>query len=351
MISIFQLFRIIFGIILSIFIIYFVVSYLSTYIGIQQAGMQAAALRSFSQTLQHVYSYNDPQPFQEFRKTALNFTWILIGEEPRITVEGLGDWNLPVPAVIRPGQELWLERKALDWGWYEFWIVTGVPDEFLFIININDADSKDLWDRIEPFLPGNRTKYANCHGANLGTASKLDFFRVETGELCELKPGKNQALITISSSCSPWYQPYGLCINPNVNPNGHAYYQNESFTWNDELDLIALILGSNHQDIYQHSQGSLSKRLLESKRYFFQHHVGLAAKTAAERARKLADYIEDKKREGKISPNADVVNCVQKLDDFADLLDQIAENPSKDKLDRSAQLYDDLVESGCEVRE
>jgi len=346
MISIFQLFRIIFGIILSIFIIYFVVSYLSTYIGIQQAGMQAAALRSFSQTLQHVYSYNDPQPFQEFRKARVNFTWILIDEEPRITVEGLGDWNLPVPAVIRPGQELWLERKAVDWGWYEFWIVTGVSDEFLFIININDADSEDLWDRIEPFLPGNRTKYANCNGTNLGTASKLDFFIPEKGKLCELRPGKNQALITISSSCSPWYQPYGLCINP----NGHAYYQNESFTWNDELDLIALILGSNYQDIYQRSQGSLSKRLLESKRYFFQHHVGLAAKTAAERARKLADYIEDKKREGKISPNADVVNCIQKLDDFADLLDQIADGQFE-LLSQTKDRYDELVESGCEVRE
>ncbi|MEM5798909.1 MAG: hypothetical protein QXP39_02575 [Candidatus Aenigmatarchaeota archaeon] len=343
MISIFQLFRIIFGLIISFFILYFITSYLTTYIGIQSASMQAQALRSFSQTLQHVYTYNDPQTFDEFKKTGLNFTVITLKPDnrPVITTE-LGDWEMPVPALIRPGQELWLERKGIDWGWYEFWFVVGVPKDFLFIIN--DQTSGDLFRKIEPYLPGNTTKYANCDGADIDEPKSLSWFSIKANaNKCLLKPGKNQALITISNNCDQSYQQYGLCIHP----QGIAYISNQSISWADGLDILAITLGANHDDFW----GPLSPRLYDAKQYFFNLHVSIAANSSARRAERISTYIQNLISQGRISSTADVAKCVRELNNFKSNLTYISTYPTFALLEHSKSIYENLLMLGCEVRE
>ena len=112
MISVFQLFKIIFGLIASGFILYFAVHYISSYSYTQHAIQKAKVINNFIETAQDVYLSGNYINFTQFAR--YHFTPYFDTRKPEgLYSKDTDKISVNFPLFISPGEELFIDRKHI----------------------------------------------------------------------------------------------------------------------------------------------------------------------------------------------------------------------------------------------
>ncbi len=382
MISIYQLFKIIFGLVASGFILYFLIHYTGIYITMQEDVMRVLIIQNFRKATQDVYFTGNPINFSDFGR--LDFTLYFDGQaEPPVMRSEVGEMVFLTPMFFSPSDEVFIDRNHLDHGWFKFYFVEALP-EFFIIFNPLDTGlwqdtDWDLMKNITALFPSTigrtpKVRFGFCgypDEDNLSdTWERYDFLDSPSAVLkqshaattfsrCNASMSWNQRLVTISQSCLPDFITQGICIQPpDIYGIGFAYINgsDSSYMYKDSLDLVAMIIGGDERDIYGIS--TLGENLYEYKNKIWRERVRLASMITGRRAQLI---------ETKLPADITELNECKTLyaslkntlyfgpEPVYDLLSQqdyyTSHNTARDLLERLAEaksVYQDLVNKGCE---
>lgn len=305
MITIYQLFKIIFGLIASVFILFFLVHYTGIYITTQEDVMRVLIIQNFRKAVQDVYFTGNPINFSDFRR--LDFTLHFDGQaEPPVMKSDVGETVFLTPMFFSPSDNIFIDRNHLDYGWFKFYFVEALPEISLIFNPLDTGLWQDTdWELMEnitalfPSTTGRapKARFGFCDGDTLSdTWERYDFLdspsavlkqphAATTFSLCNASMSWNQRLVTISQSCSYNFITQGICIQPSdIYGIGFAYINgsDSSYMYRDSLDLAAMIIGGDGKDIYGIS--TLGESAYEYKNKIWRERVRLASMITGQRA-------------------------------------------------------------------
>ena len=249
MISVFQIFRILMGVIVFIFVITFFIRLSDTYSSTQEMGEKIEQVNAFAHSAMQVYTSGNPTTFGGFTDF-----YSLVYEAPRIQSDA-GQHTLLVPAFFIPGKgEITLERRCLDFRWYEWCSVFAFPKSarILFTPLENTPESRALIQQVADEMPESM-EFGFCNGTDARTTTIGEFSQYISGaagnsyEPCRVNLPDHYRLVTISGTpgFSSRVKDNHVIINRAA---GLAYEENlsgtlESRTYGDASDIVVFITG------------------------------------------------------------------------------------------------------------
>ena len=311
MISVFQLFKIIFGLIVSGLILYFAAYYVSNYTLTQESIQKTKIIHNFIETAQDVYLTGNSINFTQF--SYHGFSPMFDTNDPEgIYSTDTGKTEVRFPLFLASGEELFIEQNYMGIGdfseheeWWRFYFVIALP-ETTFVFNLIENDER-VFEQISdivnllPYTPDPHVRFTFCDGdtllsfnyCNNGYCNKYDFLEVlentdSTFLRCSMNLHEDRyRLITVADACHSSFN-NGICIQPPLDGVGNAYITGtpEPFRYKDPLDLIAIIIGGQG---YDEQNRIIGKRYYEYKNRIFAERLGLAARLMAKRAFNLAN--------------------------------------------------------------
>ncbi len=359
MISLYQMFRLIFGLVISAFILFAIIYFLGAYTGLSESSQKAEITSNFLKTSGDVYSTGNSVSFTDF--AGKDFTITFDATEPGGLVSSAGKTPLHFPLFPRIGGEVLIYSGSLDMGWWEFRFVEALPrTRVLFNPAVQDWD---LISGIVGFLPDSEffepaITFGFCDGQSVQErlcgsdfCEKDDFLRGLASPPGPVNPctadlPPDAILVTVARECAS--ESRGICLTP-PDPDGIgtiSLRSGETMLYKDPLDIVAAIIGGPGKDIY----GNSGKSLHKYKNDAFRKEVALAAAIMANRALLL---------EEEHTPGSE---CQAVLADFLDtmrslealLLDEgyyVSQETSRNLLAllREAKSeHETLVERGCD---
>jgi hypothetical protein len=148
MISLYQLFKIIFGLVISGFTLFVILNFTGVYIGIQEDSQRAAILKNFIKTAGDVYISGNPAGFDDFSRQ--DFTLSFDISEPEGIVSQAGKTPVFFPLFLSPGKRLFIYRNELDLGWWKFRFIEAMPRTRIFF-NPRSA-SPEAWELVRSIV-------------------------------------------------------------------------------------------------------------------------------------------------------------------------------------------------------
>lgn len=295
MISLYQIFKIIFGLIISVFILVIIIYFLSSYTQVQEDSQRALILKNFLKTAGDVYLTGNSLAFADFSKQKFILSFDI--KEPEGVLSNVGKTPVFFPLFLKPGEELFLWKGDLDMGWWSFRFVEAMPRTRIIFTVL--SPEWELVGKITSFLPDSdffepKITFGFCDGPSLqetlcgGEAcEQQDFlFHISspppTMSKCSLPLPQDAILITISPSCSPTFSE-GFCLTPpNADGIGNLYISGFStpLLYKDPLDIVAAVIGGEKKDLF----GNSGATLYEYKNNVFRKEIQLGAQIMSNRA-------------------------------------------------------------------
>ncbi len=362
MISIYQVFKLIFGLIVSAVMLFFLINYSGIYGSTQADINRALIMKNFMKAAQDVYMTGNPTNFTDFSRLEFDLTFRGMSDPPVIKSNTgfVPDTPVRIPLFFYPGRKIFIDRNHLDYGFWKFYFVEAVPE--MTVIFTITGDQTDLAEVIVDYFPSTqyfepKMKFGFCSnlftGRDCGTAAVPDFCEryqfqasgyVYQSECTEDLSAKKYRLVKISDPCNS--AEGGICIEPPLTDQhfiGYAYLSGSRYLYKDPVDLVALIIGGEEEDMFG---TPLGETLYKYKNRVFRERLLLASKIFSRRAILL-------------SPGSE---CASDYTNFASALNSIQGTLSEsdyytdpylvrdllDELDQAESHYDTLVGKGCE---
>lgn len=381
MITIYQLFKIIFGLIASAFILYFLINYTGIYISTQEDFQRVLIIHNFRKATQDVYFTGNPINFTDFGM--LDFTLYFDGQsEPSVMKSNAGDTVFITPIFFSQSDNILIERGYLDHGWFKFYFVEALPEMFIVFNPLDPGLIQDkdweLMKNITTLFPSTigrspKVSFGFCGYPSRDSLSdfweRYDFLDSPSAVLkqahvamtfskCNLSMQWNQRLVTISNSCTPDFITQGICIQPpDIYGIGYAYINGSGnpHLYKDPLDLVAMIIGGDKKDIY--GVKPLGESLYMYKNKIWRERIRLASMIIGQRSHLIETKfptIEELNEckalysslKGSVYFNTDSVYNIISHDNYYEIHSTAQE--LLNKLAEAKSTYQEMVDKGCE---
>jgi len=365
MLAVHRIFQMIFGIIVSVTLLYFLITYSGNYAAVQKDKQRADILLSFTHDVRSVYLTGISTNFTYFSKydfssCSANATERSVPEIVCLNSEVSG---IPIetPVIFQPGQQVYISRDSLDYGWWAFGFAEAIPNTVFVFAPENTDESWEVMRNIVEHLPDTsddwsvvKVTFALCDGSQIlyvgggRPCDKSDFLSIlSSGPLgagfspCTANPGRNMKFVTISPACG---STRGVCINPpNSKGVGNAFVEGsgKTYVYKDPLDLVALSVGGIEKDdfgitgaekIYQYKNSVLIPRLSLAAQVMSKRSVLIAGKSPSGCG---PAYIQ----------LSQVLDKIPSSLDYASVSDMYNLN---DNLNQAKDVYQSLLDLGCE---
>jgi len=365
MISIYQVFKLIFGLIVSAVMLFFLINYSSIYGSTQADINRALIMKNFMKAAQDVYMTGNPTNFSDFSRLEFDLTF-RGSSDPAVIKSNTGYVpNIPVriPLFFVPGREVFIDRNHLDYDFWKFYFVEAVP-ETIIIFTITGADNEyeELTESIVRLLPSTtyftpKVLFGFCSGTTLIKPCGIDDFcereQFDASGYILQQPctntelsAKKYRLVTISIACNPASR--GICIEPrDDNWMGDAYMSGSRYLYKDAADLVALIIGGEEEDIFGTVQGEM---FYNYKNKVFRERLLLASKIFSQRANLIRNHPQSNS-----DCREDYLNFADALVDIQDALSEPDYYTSRSimldlisSIGAAEDYYNSLIGKGCE---
>ena len=364
MLAVHRIFQMIFGIIVSVTILYFLITYSGDYASVQKDRQRGEILVSFTHDVRSVYLTGISANFTYFSR--YNFSSCFVNSTqtiPEIICLDSEVSGIPIetPVIFQPGQQVYIGRDSLDYGWWVFGFAEAVPS-MVFVFNPVDSsegawevmrnivehmpDTSDDWSVVSltfAFCDGPQILYA-CGGR---PCEKSDFLSVlSSGPLgAGFSPCtadlKGKRLVAISQSCGSGM---GVCINPPSSMGvGNAFVEGsgKTYVYKDPLDLVALSVGGSEKDDFGRTG---AEKIYEYKNSLLMPRLSLAAQVMSKRCVLIA--AESPAECGPVYIQlSQVLDKVPSSMNYASVSDMYNLN---DNLNQAKVIYQGLLDLGCE---
>jgi hypothetical protein len=324
MLSVFQIFKMVFGVVASIVVLYFLITYAGSYGESQKDVQRSLIMKNFRQLADDVYLSANPYDF-DLSKFGASIYFDATASPPMFRF-GNNEMEVDTPVFFRQGESLSVTRSALDYGWWSFAFVEAVP-EMTVVFNPLDV-TDDAWTvmkNITSALPDTIQTSTNVRYAFCGYPGPSDVttplerfefytllsdfdFEGTTFYDCLAAMETNYELVTVSSACSSGYR--GICVNQasgvfyiHGSADGHPY--------NDGLDIAAAVIGGTYDDGIHGING---EALYLYKQSALRKQMRLAAEITAGRARMMHDSLYEMVMDGRIAAGSDPYSCIAMYD-------------------------------------
>ncbi len=368
MLSVFQVFKMVFGVIASVFVLYFLVTYAGVYGSGQQDIQRSLIMKNFRQLADDVYLTGNAQVF-DFSKMGKEI-YFDTKASPAVFRFGNNYMEITNPLFFRYGDIVSVSRGGLEFGWWSFNFVVATPDMVVVFNPLQNTE--EIWDVMKSVveaLPDTsatsaKMMYAFCGYSGASDVStpvgKFEFQRAlglsyETTSfyLCSAQLPANYVLVTVSAGCAP--NPVsGICVKP----DGSFYMagSDRGYDYMDGLDIVAAIVGGTGSDI----RGHAGENLYIYKQASFRESMKLAADVMAQRAQLLSGELSGIITSGRLEQDSEPAACVSLYIILANSLRAVSSelaNPDyysskialKDALSQASSAYGALASKGCEV--
>ncbi|MFH1978235.1 MAG: hypothetical protein ABIJ92_02835 [Candidatus Aenigmatarchaeota archaeon] len=360
MLSVLQVFKLIFGLIAAGIIFFFLINYAGSYSTVQSNTLKAKTMVSFLQTVSDVYTTGNPYYFDGFEDLEFRFS-LDTTTLPLSLRHDAGNLVVFTPLFTYPGDSHVIERTEMEYGWWDFYFVRAVPAMNVYVSIENPTDPKAIViarETIEMFpdsLSFDTTPilFGFCNGGqkttlkDCGSTGNLQCHRGRfVNKISNPRPGMAQCssvpqnemnrLIRIGTCTSAPAQ--GICVNPTTEK---VYIEGNStgFDYRDALEVFVLSLGGATEDEFGVRE---AEKLYHYKRDVFKENVQLAAKMGKIR------YDLLKTRSPSPSCTAHYDNLITILSDLSQ--DTTVEDPilMGNQLEQSAQIHLAMYLDGCD---
>lgn len=366
--SLFQVFKMVFGVIASVVILYFLVTYAGVYGTGQQDVQRSLIMKNFRQLADDVWLTGNPSDF-DFSKMNEE-VYFDARQSPPVFRFGNSNMQVTNPMFFRYGDSVFAGRSQLDFGWWKFSFVVAAPEMVVVFSPLQNTEQ--VWGimrDITALLPdttavNTKLRYAFCGypgGRDISSPmEKFEFQRAlglnyETATFysCSAQLPSNYILVTVSVGCSQ-SPSAGICVNP----DGLFYIagSDREYAYMDGLDIIAAIIGGTGSDM----RGRASDDLYAYKQAAFRESMKFAADIMANRAQLLAGKLAALITGRRIEYGSEPAMCAGNYILLSNALQQVsAELAQPDyynnnqallvALSQSKAAYDALAANGCEV--
>jgi hypothetical protein len=355
--DVYEMFRPIFGIVASVFILYFLITYASNYGMLQEEYQKIKITKNFLLTARDVYLSGNPIAYQDFARYDFSSCHMRTYSPPDSqSAVVLCDFNQEgispdIPILFSPGEEVFIERDSLDMGWWDFLLISAVPEiRVIFNPVKNDDRTEDIIYDIASHVPspafagtdaGFDTKFAFCSGDNIiyqrGKGEFLAAVRDIEGlsfQECTAELEEGDRLITLRNSCSGFEE--GICLDTFIESGFANMYiegSDEAYHYKDPIDGIAVLLGYTGKDMLGVTYG---EHAFEYKNLAFLDRLSFAAGALSERADIIA---------GSLEPDSECIDPFRALSDRLEAVSGIAEGREYDNIGEMNNLVDSLKEA------
>lgn len=340
MLSLYEMFKVIFGLVMSSFILLIIVHFIGVYTQLDQDAERAQILKNFLKGAEDAYTTGNPLTFTDFRRQ--EFTLSFDRTPPPGIVSDVGKNPVLFPLFFRPGKEIFVSQGQLEMGWWTFRFVEAFPGaRFLFSPVEGGEQSWKLVRDIAFFLPDSEffsptITFGVCDGQPqelcAGGCERQAFLAAVRGRSAPVQECTVQnlpagtILITVASSCSPSRTSRGYCLTPPSQGIGRIFLSDQPpLLYKDPVDIVAALAGGEEKDLY----GSSGATIHGYKNDAFRQEVLLGAEVMEQRAFLLA--IEHRKARGE--------ECAQAFDRLRETL-QVVQSSLSDP-----QYYQDPAEA------
>ncbi len=346
MISIFQLFKIIFGIIISFFILFIVLRFVASYMETGEISKQATDALSLKKIIEDVYTTGISTNIQ-FKKNPVTFY------TPPNIVTKAGTLILEQPTMLVSGKELFVYRGERDFGWWKFYFVGALPETKIIFIPLNKTEK--VWSIIGALAmispstgeSGPYTTFSlGCNGTYIldNDWSREYFLTIVIPYLktvtvsnfndCQLR---GYTVVTVSENYTDFLnRENGILITPIDNQTGYVYKGSitgeKKYFYKDPVDILFLLF--NGDDGYNYinkeflNEIEMAADINERESSLLSQHTDSACSSAYQ---KFSMSLNSLKKEAE----GDYTN-EREMKRFIDVL----ENVNKD--------YENLKVLGCE---
>jgi len=357
MLSVMQVFQIIFSLIAAVLIITFLISYAGDYQNIQGSASKARAINDLLSTANDVYLTGNPTTFDGFQKVDLDYYFDTGPDQDVINSLSAGNYPVYTPLLMSPGKQMILDRVDYDYGWWRFSLVEALPEmKVIFTLEDNRHETRQIVTDILSFMPS--TLYhdppvlfglcddnallngdfcgsgdTDCHRTYFLTYMNNNIDDTDTFSRCTAALGSKHRLVTLSGYCSPNYVD-GLCINTN---SKNVYLSGLEFEYRDTVDILALLIGWENTDILDHVQGKMLYDYINRK---FIEHAQFASEIQSKRIDLLyADFPSPSTCRTLLSEMKNIMDSITSATDKQEIIKLLADSKSKHK---------SLVTNGCD---
>ncbi len=140
MISVFQLFKIIFGIVFSVFVLVIILRFSYSYTDIGSSSQQAAVLVGMRKVVNDVYTTGIPADY-----SIPNSDDVIIRYRPPDIISAITSLTLdPITVLLMKGDNVGIYRNEIDLGWHTFYYVEVFPGMNVLISPVNASGA--VWD-------------------------------------------------------------------------------------------------------------------------------------------------------------------------------------------------------------
>jgi len=347
-ISVLQLFKIIFGVIISAFVLIIILNFALSYTNVGESSRDVEVLISLKKAIDDVYVTGIPTDFD------INLEDVVGFYRPPNLVTSVSAVSLdPIPAFFVPGKEISIHRNEYDIGWWKFQFIEAVPEMKIIFVPLGTKEV--VWKTAE-----NITKY---FPSTENTKTKVLF-----GVGCNDTGGKNVFFFLnwerdyLIKTVLPWLHEEGYEFDPCGRKEGYRMltitetpvdadfqvvpidgemgyvYMNDTqhgqgtYLYKTPLDIIALFFGG--EDMYEYENGK------------FLNDLSIASDLASREASLLR---------GKMNPSCDTpysrfVQVLGHLKNIADNGDYRNEDDMRElnrNIRNSVEIYKEMEEMGC----
>jgi len=373
MLAIHRVFQMIFGIIVSATVLYFLISYSSMYQHGQQNMQRADILKVFAEDARLVYVTGIPANFTYFSKYKdLNSCFITASGKavPEISCleADVPDMAVDTPVLFSPGEQVFLSRDTLDYGWWKFSSVEAVPDTVFVFNPVGGEEEWSIMRDIVEHLPDTsgesslvKIQFGLCNGNGIekpcggGEFCSRDEFLVAIRQAsaygrCTARLDGSMRLVTISQSCASAFAEKDVCTVPPPDPGhyvGNAYIQGsgKTYVWKDPLDLVALSIGGSEKDEFGKSLGD---KIYTYKNAVFMERLSMASRIMFWRYQLILRDMPGDDETGCRDIYSELSQVLEGIPHLNDYLDAAQMGELDGKLSQAKELYGQLVDRGCE---
>jgi len=142
MISVLEIFKIIFGIVFSVFVIVLIFRFSSNYMEMGDSNAQANIMLGFRKTVGDVFASGIPADYAI--KDSKNL--IIKYMPPQIHTSIAAVSMEPVTTIFVPGDRIGVHRMEYDLGWWKYYYILALPETTFFFNPLNN--SEETWSEI-----------------------------------------------------------------------------------------------------------------------------------------------------------------------------------------------------------
>jgi hypothetical protein len=369
MMSVFQVFKMVFGVIASALILYFLITYAGSYGKSQEEGIHAAIMKDLRTDMGEVFVKGNPLDM-DLGKLGKDTYFDGSNTIPVIKFDNM-QLEFTEPMLFRFGSMVAVAYGDANYGWWDFRMVEVVP-AMTFVFSPTDGND-DTWDAMKmvaQVLPDTRAtntkaSYAFCFTDGITPQPGVDYYIFNSMLLadrsgimlgdCPTLMQPNQELVIFSGDCS---NSNYLCVeaaNRRFHMPGTAGY----YYYIDGFDIAAALIGGTQTDLH----GNAGENLYLYKQKIFRSSALLAAEVAKRRALNLSGQLLNLVLSGQLEADSSPAQCIAEYTQLNATLSGVEgvladenyfrEGDTMGKLagllSETRGIYGSLAQNGCEV--